>query len=1108
MADSVTLNLDINNSLLKSFEETNKVASLTNDKISEMEQNLSKGAGVLDKMKGSLNSVVRTFSRVGTTMGSFFAVGGIFDAARGILEVDQNMRNLSFQMGHGATQVKNFRDGVYEVSSATGLANQEISSMFTTFARARIAAGDIERLAEATGHFTQITGASADSAAGLASNLSRVGRLGTDGVENVMKSIVSVQREFGLAANEVEQLTDGMTGVTQMLSQMGKDSAFIENFNKGLARMAGSFTEVGLEANQALDIVNQLLDPSKLEDNALLYAKMGISIQDAISGNINPDQISAGLKDIGMQLQNMSGPQAAAMAAQLGMPLQELRAMAELDLSPTESGIESLADASAEQKGPLRMITEFWNSIQNQIAGILSDVLPLLTDGIGKLFKYFQNNDVAEFFKNMMGNLQNAGKFLKTGLIVAAIGGMMLLFRKLRKNLFSTADATRKSLIAGVSEGLEMGYKKGEEKISRLRATRGRAQSQARGERMRMRMSTDRGQTALGLAGSAESFQQLGNQPKILNSMLGVISNINREYAKTGGFYNEFNIYGNMINNNLRETHRRRVDTYNQEIQILEIAQQQVKSDKIKEKIGQQITKLQERAASAKQRELMFMNKDERNALLENNQLRQTNLKNELNLNREKLLAIRDERELNQGVVVELRKKLESGKLSAKEQWETTKLSAKEQWETTQELNKHLEIERQLNEERKEAVQSGKDLNAELRSSREEGGQIEQAQQATFGEKFFAGLKTVISRPFDNLRNGFTRVGMALKQNGGALGLLRKGITTLSKKMAGGLLKGIGGLAKMAIPLMLIAPLMQKIQPLLDVLIAALNPIFDILKDVIGELLIALAPLFATLVNTLFPPLLTVLGGLLIIIGKLVSAIGELGAFMSVDLPIRIREAVRVRDRKSDEEIDAEIRARRQSSLLGRAFEGMAQMGTSLQDTGVNLMATGMYYMQPGVDLVNSQDLQNSLRTAMAGSEGAGAEQGESSGSGGVVVGATGSGFELSANNERREISDTIEESSNREIEIEEEQARSLESILAEIEIMIGLKEEEVDAAAARAAAEAEAEAARQEKLEETRNNIVESEASGNIGVRRAATTTGTTGPVLVGTRANFSVSQ
>ena len=347
-------------------------------------------------MADEKNSIDKTTEKLGTfetivketgqeitklipTLNTFFAAfGGAKIAAAGkqMLDFYQGFKNLSFQMGKSNTMSKEFLKNIYKVKSATGDTLENLNEITATLVKSRVEGGkSLEFLTKQVSYFAEATGAGVDTSSQLAGNLHRIGHLGPKSISSIMTSMLKTQRTFGLTSEEVVGLSQNIIETTTQLSNLGKTSSFIENFQQGTIKLAAAFRQVGLEASEATDIVDRLLDIDRLEENMLLYSKMGISIQDAVAGNIDPNMMTSRLQEVGQQIASMSRPAGAALARQMGISYRQ--ALQFQNLKPTE-------DVKNEENDMEKMVREqrtLWTKIEKG-----------LNSGLGAIASKFLQN--------------------------------------------------------------------------------------------------------------------------------------------------------------------------------------------------------------------------------------------------------------------------------------------------------------------------------------------------------------------------------------------------------------------------------------------------------------------------------------------------------------------------------------------------------------------------------------------------------------------------------------------------------------------------------------------------------------------------------------------
>ena len=301
------------------------------------------------------------------TLGSFFAVfqsAQIAGAVRQMADFYQGFKNLSYQMGKSNTASKEFLKNIYKVKIATGDTLDNLNEITVALIKNRVEGGkSLQFLTKQISFFAEATGASVSQSSQLAGELYRIGHLGPKSISSIMTSMLKVQRTVGLTSEEIEGLSQNIIETTTELSNLNKTSAFIENFQKGTIKLASAFRSVGLEATKATDIVDRLLDIDQLENNMLLYSKMGISIQDAVAGNIDPNMMTERLQMVGQEIASMSRPAGAALARQMGISYREALQYQNLrptgDISTEDSDMEKMAK---EQRTLWTKIEKFFNS--------------------------------------------------------------------------------------------------------------------------------------------------------------------------------------------------------------------------------------------------------------------------------------------------------------------------------------------------------------------------------------------------------------------------------------------------------------------------------------------------------------------------------------------------------------------------------------------------------------------------------------------------------------------------------------------------------------------------------------------------------------------------
>lgn len=933
MANSVDLHLNIQNGLEQSVNKSrksmdqfndvaskvNKTAEKVNDQFDDMNDSLDKANKRAGRLQGAFQKLGQTIKSLLGPIASLFAIGGIVDFTKTVLGADQAMRDLSFRMGQGGKTASDLTQSIYDVTQATGESIENSQKLITTLKEFRIADQYVKEMAIDTARFSDITGATSESAAQLTGRLMTTGQLGSKATSSVLAGIVKVQREFGLTVNEVENLTDTLVSTTQTLSQLGKSADDIEKFSKGTTELAAAFSEVGLEAQEATKIIERLLDPSQIEDNALLYSKLGISIQDAISGNIDPQQVRQGLQSLGTELSNMNQIAASQLARSMGMSLNQLRQMSELPLDEVSASLGGAADASAymaeeqaKQEGPMDKMQKTFERIKATLGTVVNQFMPVFESIFGVITKHadsitgaiqkFISGGGIKKIAEQIGKVINLLKDPK--LLIALIGGILLFFRMFRRKFRSVAtdsgEQLKTSVAEGVSAGLQMGVEKGMEQASR-KSKRG-ATSLATGEDAGMGGHQD-ARAALN-ARMGERLRLLQQQRTVTEETLNTERQAQEEILSR---------YRNRYNT-LQDIEESQGLSVSQMWEMNKLAKEMGKVEK-ELKIDASEVKEAARLQKVERKILLTMSREELTIRQRDLETQQQQVQEAVNAQR----AIQQQMETELKMVNERKSGLQAMQSAMMKDVQAgmtrNDLVDKYKMDLTQvrkELSEQNRLADELGNEYNQATSEIQKQEKLLGEMREETEKVGDALRKRGGA---ADIDKMFDSPLDRFKGFFAKAGGAIaekfrfggrkignemedagKKSGRVFGRIFRSAGTdvaddISKATKrGGGLGGLGKLVAIAGPVMMIGRMLMKMQPVQEAIqkvMKAVKPIIsklgEIFGKVFGEIAQALMPILELLfekvliplVKLLLPPLLKVLGFLLQILGSLISALGQ-----------------------------------------------------------------------------------------------------------------------------------------------------------------------------------------------------------------------------------------
>jgi hypothetical protein len=401
MADDIALNAKLQDALLKSSQNLSiqmerynsildKVVGKFED-IKDYEEDINvkfeKGHKLLkDKIFATVKDIGKELLAIAKQpLAKIFSVAYLVELVKRTLDHVGAIRNLSYRMGEAGKTSKQLSDAMFSVANNLGISTDASLELVAGLSRLRVPTKDLKEMGTITGQFARVTGIANEEAISLTANLMRMGNLGAKATSSILTAMMQMQRQVGLTEADMGLLADSITQSTRMLGQMGKSAGDIERFNKGVIGLAAGFTKVGISIDKVQDLVDKLLDPGAIEDNALLYSKLGVSIQDVISGNVDLTQLQGKMKSFGQDMKNMSGPAASALAKSMGMTLMNARALADL---PIDEGMTKAGKSAKAMFEETRNIQDkfmaVWNKISTTVEKVLTPILNWMENFLSK----------------------------------------------------------------------------------------------------------------------------------------------------------------------------------------------------------------------------------------------------------------------------------------------------------------------------------------------------------------------------------------------------------------------------------------------------------------------------------------------------------------------------------------------------------------------------------------------------------------------------------------------------------------------------------------------------------------------------------------------------
>ena len=934
--NSLEKQLTKSNKQMTSFNDLLSESDLATGKI---KKNWIGTVNVMDKAKGALRRLGSTARDLVPAFSVIFSTAIVVESTREVIKHSQAFRELSYRMGDGVESTMQYTQAMTEASKATGLATDDISELIVDLRSLRVPLENIQEAVTITAQFSEVTGVASNSSARLYGELMRTGRMSESMTQSMMLGMTRVQKEFGLSSSEAETLADGLVTITQRMNQLGKSAQETRRMTQGTVALAVAFSKVGIEAGKALEIITDLLDPEQVESNAFLYAKLGISISDAFEGNVDVvGEMIPRMRELGQQLRNMSGPAAVAMARSLGMPLQTLRQFGEIDISQipemqrlmTEEGMnasEAFAAMQSKTRGLDKMISAIGNQIRAVIGGLannlgkelgdavdsirnfdLTNVINSLTEMGKKVLEFGKNIDWNEAIEKLLNGIKTFIGFMgNIPKMLPAIGiGIFMLFRTIRRRAYTAFTGMGKDFNKELVTAIDGAFSMMDERLRNISEHRITPRVETgkpgvfseeniarRNRKMDETLDLQKAFVDRQYNISKTEVEMLAIDKEKIENRMRYLSVQEQSRGLTHREYDEFKNLSKMHIEASRE-YEREVLRRNRVERRLEEERKNVLKMRSNESLKQLATEAQRQKSNY---ESSLGNSRE---AIENQKLRNKEIARTLQLiEQEKQWALAEGNAEAAASLLESESKFQKLKM---EGLETLRLEKENRNEAIKKIREIRDRNEEINEIYRRRTGVVMDLSEEARELKGAHRIVSRAMEsvgvgyrrAVYGiSQVWRGIRDSVGNITDSIRYNTSYFVKQLRDQTG------RTILNVGKNVAMAPLKGmksltqgfgralksnigrmIGPMAIIGLAMKLLQPVIEELQPVINILTDALKNVFIKILQAIGppllRVLSALMPILAMLVNTALPILIMSLGGVMKIINVLIDALGLL----------------------------------------------------------------------------------------------------------------------------------------------------------------------------------------------------------------------------------------
>lgn len=812
--------------------EINEAQEQILDNLERQQKVAKNNLGVFSDMKEIAKDLVNDLSK----FTSLLSAGGIIAFTTKVLkntaDLDNKMTKLAHNMGKMVSK-EQLTGAVSKLQKELGAAYDDAASIITVLSEKRFT-DNIYDAAAGVELFSRATGLSNVTVADLTDTLSKGAGMSVDSINAMYASMMNVQAEIGLSKQGMEAAANQIAITASKMAAFGKSSDQIKKMATHTTALVASLEKVGISADRASSLIGSLTDPDRIEDNILLYSQLGITMEEALSGDISFDALGGQLQDLAQKIVDMGPIAGSQFAKSMGLSYSEAAKIAsgEMDsaalvgeqaLTAEEQALETMKELEKQTQGFTEKVGRSFNKIEGFIRGLPA----LLIGGLGV---------AAAFIKKKIDSLKEDKQFspITEGIGSAVANGMSRGLDEGVAKITSAGQAFKSGIEAWFDRSSFGGFFDGIE--TRMDAVYAKAKKEDPF-----------------LTYWKSSFENLQSaEDAFYEGKLAEITKIKQQVQNLGGKFDEknedsveFEIDETKLSN-LSKDERNFISLARERLEVLEAeAGKYIEINSLKEKISD-LEEI-ENKANAHGAKAKGLN-DQIKALEKQKELGKESLSKEARKELDKKISLLKAEQLYQ-----------------------------EELEETE--RKKLEIsEEQIAKLKEQGIENGDLLKLKKEELRiaEEAIKIKQKEPKS-------GVSALIKGGMNNLKTAYKESDFGQRQqeimnNRAATG--KKGgkaaaftLTALESGLKGGLKgisKGIGGLMKVMGPMAIVSTLIgnaiEKIQPRLEKAFDIISVSLEPLLDVVGELAV-------TLIKTVMPPILRILATGVQILGWILKPI-------------------------------------------------------------------------------------------------------------------------------------------------------------------------------------------------------------------------------------------
>lgn len=347
---------DIYNNTRDTQKEINKNLEKQGKIQKDVTAEYKKQNALIENTKELAGEILSNFTKLSLVFTSGGIIGAVAKIVKDSINLDNVTTKLAARMGK-MVQKAELKGAVNSLQAEVGATYESAVEMVSMLASRRYV-DNITEAAKGANLFNRATGVAEGQVANFVTELNKGAHLTTSSINAMLTGMIKVQQSIGLSEEGMYTATIAIQKAAVNMSAFGKSSSDIQKMANQTTALIGAMEKVGVAAGDAAQLIDKLTDPDRIEDNILLYSQLGISMEDAMSGNFDLKNMDGQLKEMAQRIVDMGPIAGSQFAKSMGMSYKQATQMAKMEGNEVDQVSEAAQTAEEGALDTMKQLEE------------------------------------------------------------------------------------------------------------------------------------------------------------------------------------------------------------------------------------------------------------------------------------------------------------------------------------------------------------------------------------------------------------------------------------------------------------------------------------------------------------------------------------------------------------------------------------------------------------------------------------------------------------------------------------------------------------------------------------------------------------------------------